>query len=61
MRERESKQEDRGAEGEGEKESQAGPMPSVESDTGLNLMTWAEIQEPPLNWLSHPGNPLNCI
>ena len=45
-----------------ERESQAGSMPSLEPDSGLNpmtlgSMTWAEIMSWMLNWLSHPSAP----
>ena len=59
LRERES-----GREREGDRESQAGFMLSVqaEPDMGLDpmnceIMTWAEMEGLTLNWLSHPGAP----
>ena len=39
LRERSKKERRRGAEGEGERETQAGCAPSVEPDTGLHLTT----------------------
>lgn len=44
---------------EGEKESQAGPTPSIEDRAGLYLRTPEEIKSPMmLHWLSHPGGPI---
>ena len=46
-----------GAEGEGERESQAGSMPSMKPSAGLDLMTWTEIKSQTLNGLSQLGVP----
>lgn len=51
-----------GAEGQEERESQAGSMPSMEPQAGSQsydpeIMTWAKIKSWMLNWLSHSGTP----
>ena len=55
-----------GAEGEGERELQAGSVLPEQSlrHTGLmnhEIMTWAKIKSPTLNQLSDPGAPLVII
>lgn len=51
----------RGVGAEETRKSWAGSMLRAEPDLGLVLnpesMTWAEIKNPTLNWLSHPGVP----
>ena len=48
-----------GAAREGERECQAGSMPSVEPNP--EILTRAKIKSWILNWLRHPGAPLLCI
>ena len=63
MRERDCMQAEGGAEGEGERESQADSVLSMEPNVGLNFMTlrpWPKLKPKSrmLNWLSHPGAPI---
>ena len=49
-----------GAEGKGEGESQVGPMPSVEPDTGLDLTTVRSQPELKSELVAQPPEPPRC-